>query len=153
MAELKPLLDEYGIIHEALGKIPDNTLKMEFLEALAGLARLAMARGEPSQAMVHVHEILEHLKAHTLDGTYEPFRIYLTCYRVLGAAGDARANDLLESGIHRASDRPVGGRRDTVHRARDTCLITAPDSGVAMAGVGDGEPIPITGGNGQPPAP
>ena len=37
MSKLKPLLDEYGIIYEALVKIPDNRLKMEFLEALAEL--------------------------------------------------------------------------------------------------------------------
>jgi hypothetical protein len=59
------------------------------MEALAGLARLALAGGEPSQAMTHVNEILEHLRAHTLDGTYEPFRIYWTCYRVLKAHHDA----------------------------------------------------------------
>jgi hypothetical protein len=37
MAELKPLLDEYGIIYDALKKLPDNKLKVEFLEALAEL--------------------------------------------------------------------------------------------------------------------
>ena len=37
MAELKALLDEYGIINEALKKLPDNKLKLEFLEALAEL--------------------------------------------------------------------------------------------------------------------
>ena len=37
MAELKPLLDEYGIIYEAMKKIPDNKLKLEFIEALAEL--------------------------------------------------------------------------------------------------------------------
>ena len=37
MAELKPLLDEYGIIYDALKKLPDNKLKLEFLEALAEL--------------------------------------------------------------------------------------------------------------------
>jgi hypothetical protein len=36
MAELKPLLDEYGIIYEGLKKLP-NELKLEFLEALAEL--------------------------------------------------------------------------------------------------------------------
>ena len=35
MAELKPLLDEYGIIYDALKKLPDTKLKVEFLEALA----------------------------------------------------------------------------------------------------------------------
>jgi hypothetical protein len=37
MAELKPMLDEYGILYEALKKLPDNKLKVEFLEALAEL--------------------------------------------------------------------------------------------------------------------
>jgi hypothetical protein len=37
MAELKPLLDEYGIIHDAMKKLPDNALKVEFLESLAEL--------------------------------------------------------------------------------------------------------------------
>ena len=37
MSKRKPLLDEYGVIYEALVKIPDNKLKMEFLEALAEL--------------------------------------------------------------------------------------------------------------------
>jgi hypothetical protein len=37
MAELKPLIDEYGIIYEALKKLPDSRLKVEFLEALAEL--------------------------------------------------------------------------------------------------------------------
>lgn len=31
------MLDQYGIIHEALKKIPDNKLKVEFLESLAEL--------------------------------------------------------------------------------------------------------------------
>ena len=37
MANVKPLLDEYGVIHEALKKLPDNRLKLEFLESLAEL--------------------------------------------------------------------------------------------------------------------
>ena len=37
MAELKPMLDEHGIIYEALKKLPDNKLKVAFLEALAEL--------------------------------------------------------------------------------------------------------------------
>jgi hypothetical protein len=37
MAEIKPMLDEYGIIHEALKKLPDQKLKVAFMEALAEL--------------------------------------------------------------------------------------------------------------------
>ena len=36
MAARKPLLDEYGIIYEAVKKLPDQ-LKLEFLEAIAEL--------------------------------------------------------------------------------------------------------------------
>lgn len=37
MAELKRLLDEFGIIHDAMKILPDTRLKVEFLEALAEL--------------------------------------------------------------------------------------------------------------------
>ncbi len=37
MAERKPMLDEFGIIHEALKLLPDDKLKVAFLESLAEL--------------------------------------------------------------------------------------------------------------------
>jgi hypothetical protein len=37
MAQTLPLLDEYGIIHQAMKILPDNRLKIAFLEALAEL--------------------------------------------------------------------------------------------------------------------
>ena len=37
MTELKRLLDEFGIIYDALKKLPDDKLKLAFLEALAEL--------------------------------------------------------------------------------------------------------------------
>ena len=37
MAETKTLLDEYGIIHEANKTLPNNSLKLKFLESLAEL--------------------------------------------------------------------------------------------------------------------
>jgi len=37
MAELKRLLDEYGIIYDAIKKLPDDALKVAFVEALAEL--------------------------------------------------------------------------------------------------------------------
>lgn len=36
MAKIKPLLDEYGVIHEAMKILPED-LKVDFLEALAEL--------------------------------------------------------------------------------------------------------------------
>jgi len=37
MAEIKTLLDEYGVIHEANKKLPDDRLKIRFLESLSEL--------------------------------------------------------------------------------------------------------------------
>jgi len=37
MAQTLPLFDEYGIIHQAMKILPDNRLKIAFLEALAEL--------------------------------------------------------------------------------------------------------------------
>ena len=67
-------------------------------EPLAGLARVALMQGNPAQARVHADEILAHLEERpALEGTWEPLRIYLTCYRVLQANGDTRARKILET--------------------------------------------------------
>jgi len=38
---------------------------------------------------------LPYLQPQTLNGTFEPFRIYLTCYQVLRANHDVRAQTIL----------------------------------------------------------
>jgi predicted ATPase len=64
-------------------------------ESLAGLARVSLALGRPAEALSHVEEILGYLDMNTLDGTDEPFRIYLSCFRVLEANDDDRAQNVL----------------------------------------------------------
>ncbi|MBN1485592.1 MAG: tetratricopeptide repeat protein [Chloroflexia bacterium] len=61
------------------------------LAPLAGLARLALQRGEPAP----VEEMLEILDQHGLAGVDQPMRIYLTCYQALRAGGDPRAAEIL----------------------------------------------------------
>lgn len=63
MAELKPLLDEYGVIYEALKKIPDSKLKLEFLEALAELEDNACHRSRsfPKTRLHRVRGIKESI--------------------------------------------------------------------------------------------
>lgn len=64
-------------------------------DILAGLARVALQREDVAGALGHVEEMLS-LKADShFEGTGEPLRLYLTAYRVLVAAGDARAEALL----------------------------------------------------------
>jgi tetratricopeptide (TPR) repeat protein len=66
-------------------------------EPLAGLARVCLIREDLVEAQALVEEILGHLQSHTLEGTEEPMRIYLTCYRTLTANQDPRARDLLNT--------------------------------------------------------
>jgi DNA-binding SARP family transcriptional activator/predicted ATPase/Tfp pilus assembly protein PilF len=79
------------------------TLRREFnqphmaMESLAGLAHVSLAQGELIQAQTQVEEILTYLETNTLDGTEEPFRIYLTCYRILCASQDPRAQETLDT--------------------------------------------------------
>jgi diguanylate cyclase (GGDEF)-like protein len=67
-------------------------------DALSGLAQIALRNGDYVAALAHIAPILEHLEQGTLDGTAEPFRIYLTCYQVLKAQEHAQTQDIL----HRA---------------------------------------------------
>jgi len=74
-------------------------------EVRAGLARVALAQGDTAQALEHVEPILDHLKSHTLNGTYEPFRIRLTCYRVLKVNEDTRAGEVLRTAYNLLQER------------------------------------------------
>ena len=70
------------------------------MEDWAGLARISIAQGNSTQAQAYVEEILSYLQDHTLDGTEEPFQIYLTCYHVLNAHHDPRAQIVLKTAYH-----------------------------------------------------
>jgi tetratricopeptide (TPR) repeat protein len=76
------------------------------IESLAGLAGVALAQGDLIQARIHVQEVLSYLDGHpTLHGADEPFRIYVTCYRVLCAQDDPRAEEVLDAGYHLLQER------------------------------------------------
>jgi predicted ATPase/DNA-binding SARP family transcriptional activator len=65
-------------------------------EATAGLAEAALRQGDLAEALDRVERVLPALAKGALDGSDEPFRIYLACYRVLQAHADPRARALLE---------------------------------------------------------
>ncbi|MCJ7737632.1 MAG: tetratricopeptide repeat protein, partial [Anaerolineae bacterium] len=78
------------------------------VEPLAGLARVALAQGDPAGALAQVGEILDHLCDHpALEGTLEPLRIYLTCYHVLQANEDPRAGEILDAAYHLLQERAI----------------------------------------------
>jgi predicted ATPase/DNA-binding SARP family transcriptional activator/Tfp pilus assembly protein PilF len=68
-------------------------------EPLEGLTRVALAQGETADAQGYIEEILDITRdCQKLDGLVDPFRVCLTCFRVLQTSGDPRAPEIL----HRA---------------------------------------------------
>lgn len=76
---------------------------------------MALARGDAAQALAWIDRILgEH--AQPWDGAEEPLRVQWTCWRVLAAAGDARAPALLETARRMLQER-AGRIGDAAARA------------------------------------
>ncbi len=66
------------------------------LETEAALAEVRLDGDDVSGAQACADRILPHLTPPNLAGTFDPFYVYWICYRVLQAAGDARARQILE---------------------------------------------------------
>lgn len=81
--------------YEELGRIPQTT------EPLAGLARIALGRGDLAAALAHAERLLAILAAHPWAGLGSPFALSLACYHALDAHGDPRAAEVL----HNAQER------------------------------------------------
>ena len=58
-------------------------------DALAGLARCALAEGQREAARGHVNELWEYLQKHGAHGMEFPIKAYLTCADLFEALGDA----------------------------------------------------------------
>jgi len=77
-------------------------------DAAAGMARVALARGEPAQSLAPVQALLNHACAGgSLQGTDSRI-IRLTCHRVLKQAGDARATEMLAAAHDELQARAAG---------------------------------------------
>jgi tetratricopeptide (TPR) repeat protein len=88
------------------------------VEPLAGLARVALAQGDLTGALAHVGEILGYATGHpALEGTIEPLRIYLTCYRVLQANGDPRSGEILDAAYRLLQERAARIEDDDLRRS------------------------------------
>ena len=67
------------------------------IESQAGLARIFLAQGDRSKAQAQIEAILDYLATKTLDGTDDPFLVYLTCYKILISNEDPRALEILNT--------------------------------------------------------
>ena len=109
MLDLGLIDDASNHYHAALELAQRNNDICLGIDIRAGLALASLAQGEPAQALGIVEEILVYLGIEdqvrtadpldidysSLEGLYAPFQILLTCYRVLRANQDRRADPLL----------------------------------------------------------
>jgi adenylate cyclase len=95
LAGLGNLADAADAFRQSLEMRREIGSQDRVMESLAGLARVSLAQGDHVQAREQIKEIVDHLQASTLPGADDPFRVYLTCYRVLQANGDPRAKEIL----------------------------------------------------------
>lgn len=91
-------LDEAQTAYETSATMRRNLEQTPLaLAAEAGLARVALARGDISDAAARATTILDHLdQGQSLEGTWEPLRVHLTVVEALLAAGDDRAERALQ---------------------------------------------------------
>jgi tetratricopeptide (TPR) repeat protein len=68
------------------------------VETTADLARVTLAQGDVEQAHAFVASIVDRLMEHDTAGVEEPLLLYVTCYQVLRAHNDQRADVLLAAG-------------------------------------------------------
>ncbi|MEW5721416.1 MAG: DUF1670 domain-containing protein, partial [Chloroflexota bacterium] len=91
------------------------------IDALAGLARVATARGDHKQAVAYADQVLAWLAGHGVAGVGDPLLAYLGAYRALLAAGETArglaalrtAYDLLLT--HAATIADAERRRAFIH--------------------------------------
>jgi tetratricopeptide (TPR) repeat protein len=88
------------------------------MESRACSARAALGQGDLAQAQGDVAAILAYLDAgNRLDGTDEPLRIYLTCYQVLQANQDERAEEILGTAHQALEERAARLADESTRRA------------------------------------
>jgi tetratricopeptide (TPR) repeat protein len=78
----------------------DDLLGFHYLriETATDQARVAMAQGDTDRALAHVTALLPDLIQGAPAGIEEPALAFVTCYRVLLACGDSRADAALATG-------------------------------------------------------
>jgi predicted ATPase/class 3 adenylate cyclase len=117
LAGLGDLEEAFKSYEQALSIRRDLGEENMAMESLAGLTRIALAQEDLVRAGTYVEEILDHLETGTLDGTYEPFRVYLTCYRALEASKDSRAAEVLATTHSLLQERAAKIEDDEMRRS------------------------------------
>jgi predicted ATPase/class 3 adenylate cyclase len=95
LANAATRLQQAFALHRQIGE--QSTL----IDSLAGLASLALYKGQIDRATAYVNEILTWLDQHGVHGVEFPIQVYLICHRVLNAGCDPnhsyRATQVIQS--------------------------------------------------------
>lgn len=114
LARPGPAESAYRAAHEIRVTLGEPHLATE---ALAGLLRVDLARGQIGEAARRAAQILDALDRHDTSGVEEPLRLLLSCYEALHAAGDPRAPALIRQ-AHEQLQRRAGAIPDPSARRR-----------------------------------
>jgi adenylate cyclase len=118
LAELGQWAEAAAACQQAVGLRQELRQPHLEMESRAGSARAALAQGDLAQAQGDVAAILAYLDAgSSLDGTDEPLRIYLTCYQVLQANQDGRADEILVTAHQALQERAARLADESTRRA------------------------------------
>ncbi len=94
-----------------------NLRAQQVLDPVSGLARVALAAGDTAGALAHVEQLLAHQAAGgSFDGTEEPLLLPLTCWRVLQAVRDPRADAVLDAAMAELRTQAERIRHDEARR-------------------------------------
>jgi len=85
-----------GAYEQAITLCRELQVLKDIGEPLAGAARIFLAEGDLHRAQAYVEEILSSMSSVQHLTPLEWSLVYLTCYRVLKASGDPRADDILQ---------------------------------------------------------
>jgi len=101
--------------------------EQQAMEPLAGLAEVALERGEVTASLAYAERMLPVVRSPWFAAAVELFRVFWACYKALDANGDARASELLTDAYQRLMARAAQIEDDamragyldriTVHRA------------------------------------
>jgi DNA-binding SARP family transcriptional activator/predicted ATPase/Tfp pilus assembly protein PilF len=86
-------------------------------EAQAGLIRVALIQNHLAQAQAYAVDLLPQLTLENLQGIPQPFRVFLTCYRLLLAGHDPRAETVLATAYHLLQERAAQIEDDRLRRS------------------------------------
>jgi tetratricopeptide (TPR) repeat protein len=108
LADIEQFTAAIEAYERALDLYEDIHLPQWNADARTGLVCVALNQGDLGRAIEHAEDLVAYLQAWPrVECSVEPFRIYLTCYNVLRAVDDPRADRVLNA-AHRLLQERAG---------------------------------------------